>query len=175
MNSLDITVQTFLISARTPMVTDFMYIVSTLFDFSAQFILIALCVAGLIFLVRGKKYTLLFSLSLIIGGALIYLLKIFFDVSRPLNFVVSAFGQSFPSGHATTATIFFGMLVYIFDDCLSRIWRNILNIFCLLSVILVSFSRLYLGAHWLSDISGGILLGFVVTYLSIKVFNTMVK
>lgn len=173
MSSVDVATQTYLASIRTSFVTDLMYILTVVFDvttfYSAfTFILIVLCVAVLIHLVRGFRYGLLFALSLVSGAILSYILKLVFNVSRPMDNVISVMGYSFPSYHATTATIFFGMLMYIFHGKLKTGWNIVFNLFCVAMILLVSFSRVYLGAHWLSDVIGGILLGLTVIFVFVK-------
>ena len=171
MHAIDIFVQSYFSLTRTPLLTEFFYLLTILFDFSLPFILVTLCVATLIYIVRGYRYTLLFLLTLISGGAIVYFLKIFFNVARPTGGVIQVLGQSFPSGHATIATIFFIMLVYIFDDYLDGLRKIAFNIFCLAFIFLVSFSRVYLGVHWLSDVIGGIILGFCISYLATSLFK----
>jgi undecaprenyl-diphosphatase len=58
--------------------------------------------------------------------------------------------QSFPSGHVAASTAFFGVLL---------IARRRIGIACLAIPILIGFSRMYLGAHYLSDVVCAAVLG----------------
>lgn len=171
MNSIDIFVQNYFSTARTSGMTEFMYLLTTLFDLSVLFIITTFCVGGLIYIVRNFKYTVLFWFSLILGAVFVYVLKLLFNVNRPVDAVISAFGQSFPSYHATISTIFFVMLMYIFDGHFNSPKRTIFNTFCVAGILLVSFSRVYLGAHWLSDVLGGIVLGSLISFVAVKIFR----
>ncbi len=174
MHSLDTFVQNYFSIVRTPHLTELMYIVSRFFDVSFYFVTIVLCFSLLIYLVRNLKYTILFISTLVSSSILVYFLKLFFNVNRPPYPVVYAFGQSFPSYHSTMATIFFIMLIYIFDDYLKTFSRILFNSFCIGVIILVSFSRLYLGEHWFSDVFFGIILGSVISYISILIFRRVI-
>jgi len=88
---------------------------------------------------------------------------------------MQVFGPSFPSYHATVATVFFVMLMYIFDDYLRGFWRVLFNVVCVFLIFLVAFSRVYLGVHWLSDVSAGILIGSALSYLAILIFRKFNK
>ncbi len=167
--SLDIFVQNYFSHIRTPFVTEFMYLASGFFDVTASFVAVVLCVAFLVYLVRGKLYSVLFMGSLVFAAVSVYFLKVFFDVARPLDPVVYAFGQSFPSYHATASTVFFVMLMYIFDKHLSLFSRVLFNAACILAIIVVSFSRIYLGIHWLTDVVFGVFFGLVISYVSVMI------
>lgn len=169
MHSIDLVVQNYLSSARTPAITSLMYMVSKFFDLSFYSVAVVILVGLLVYMFRGRRYAFLFILSLTAGVILAYFAKSFFNVGRPIDEVMSVFGQSFPSYHATIATVFFGMLMYTFDTYFKRFWRVIFNSLCVFIILLVSFSRLYLGVHWLSDVLGGIILGICVCLMAAKI------
>jgi len=60
--------------------------------------------------------------------------------------------HSFPSGHVGASTAFFGVLL---------IARRRIGIACLAIPILIGFSRMYIGAHYLSDVVCAAVLGFL--------------
>ena len=61
--------------------------------------------------------------------------------------------HSFPSGHVGASTAFFGVLL---------IARRRIGLVCLAIPILIGFSRMYLGAHYLSDVVCAAVLGIFV-------------
>ena len=156
-------------SIRSSGITEFMYMVSHFFDFSVYSILVFLLVAILIKIVRGIRYSIIFLSSIFLTGVSVLLLKILFNVARPSDSVISAFGQSFPSYHATVSTVFFIMLMYVFDRFFKSSGRILFNSICTASILLISFSRIYLGVHWFSDVIAGILLSILISYFSIKI------
>lgn len=87
------------------------------------------------------------------------------------QFYVSA-ENSYPSGHAARAafiTILIGFFVWK-SKMLDRT-RKMFVIVCLTIYDLVMFtSRIYLGEHWMSDVTGGALLGFAMGMLSLTTF-----
>lgn len=108
---------------------------------------------------RGQVYWLWALLLGVPGGMLLnVLLKYVFQRSRP-EFeqpLVTLMTYSFPSGHASAATLFYGLLAsYVMIA--RRGWSVRLGTAaaCTLMVLLVAFSRVYLGAHYLSDVLAG--------------------
>ncbi len=171
MNIFDLWVVSYIQTIRTPWATDFFTVVSNLFDFSLVSICLAILIAVLIYMIRGRAYAFSFSIAMVVGAVSAWVLKNLFDIPRPQFALMEVFGQSFPSYHATIATIFFVMLMYVFDNHLSGVTRVLFNIFCILGICIVAFSRVYLGVHWVSDIAGGILLGLIISTISTNLFR----
>ncbi|WP_069174028.1 phosphatase PAP2 family protein [Streptomyces griseus] len=80
--------------------------------------------------------------------------------------VDSAHYAAFPSGHAMTAIVTCGLLLWLLRlyGVSPLLWRTAVVV-AAVSVLGVAFTRLYLGVHWLSDVVGGLLLGGAVTAL----------
>lgn len=96
-------------------------------------------------------------------------LKFALKLPRPISVYhegVSIYG--FPSGHTTMSTVIFGFLAVLLAQGMTTTYRWIPYVTASLLIIAIAFSRLYLGAHWLSDVLGGATLGTAwVAFLSI--------
>jgi membrane-associated phospholipid phosphatase len=91
-------------------------------------------------------------------------LKMAINRPRPTPDLVTIYlpetGKSFPSGHAFFAILVLGMLAYLAITYLSKPGMRLLTLLVfLILIILVGASRIYLGAHWTSDIVGGYIVG----------------
>lgn len=100
-------------------------------------------------------------------------LKTFWDRARPdaeiVNVAVQTAGTSFPSGHSMGATAFYGALAALAWIHLDpRRTRLPITITLAALPIAVGISRVYLGAHWLSDVVAGIALGLLVLIPSVR-------
>ncbi|MFF5899653.1 phosphatase PAP2 family protein [Streptomyces argenteolus] len=82
--------------------------------------------------------------------------------------VDSAHYAAFPSGHAMTAAVTCGLLMWLLrlHGAQAPVWWASLAL-AVVSVAGVSLTRLYLGVHWLTDVVGGVLLGGAVVALSV--------
>jgi hypothetical protein len=78
---------------------------------------------------------------------------------------------SFPSGHATISAVVLAYLAFLLTRGQSRRWRIGIGVTCAVYVALVGFSRLYLGAHWMSDVLGGFSFGLAAAALSAMVYT----
>lgn len=86
----------------------------------------------------------------------IALLKHGIQSIRPNSFRHS---YSFPSGHTTLATVLYGGIAYFTASRWPERARWLCYLCATIAVILIALSRIYLGAHWLTDVFGGMLLG----------------
>lgn len=94
---------------------------------------------------------------------------------RPLDTLVEVFlpagGRSFPSGHVMLYTVFFGFLFFL---AWMRLPRSLLRTLILLAtgamVLLVGPSRIFLGAHWLSDVVAAHILGFIILAFAVEFY-----
>ncbi len=99
------------------------------------------------------------------------LLKNSFRIERPVGVegiesqrLHTATGFAFPSGHTQGATAFWtGMMTYV-----RRRWMYLLGTAL---IVLVAFSRMYLGVHWPSDVIGGVAAGVLSVLLINRVFD----
>ncbi|USX25229.1 phosphatase PAP2 family protein [Oxalobacteraceae bacterium OTU3CINTB1] len=108
---------------------------------------------------RGQIYWIwALVLSVPCGMLLNVLLKVTFQRSRPVfeEPLVTLATYSFPSGHASAATLFYG-LVACYVMIARKGWSVRLGTAaaCTVMILLVAFSRVYLGAHYLSDVLAG--------------------
>ncbi len=132
---------------------------------SAQFLVPAniLLILFVLFIKKQQYDALKISAIIIIGTAVLFLLKFLLQRQRPLlPLIAKAHGYSFPSGHSFSSIVFYGMLAYIG-------YKNIKNNFLKWSLIvllfmlagMVGFSRIYLKLHYASDVIAGFSLGII--------------
>lgn len=95
------------------------------------------------------------------------LLKVAVDRPRPSPELVQVFSPEkdpgFPSGHALYAVVVLGLVVYFcFVSLRSRSLQMLILASMIALVLIVGVSRVYLGAHWPSDVLGGYVVGGVL-------------
>ena len=89
-------------------------------------------------------------------------LKLYFDRPRPEVFdrLTHTASSSFPSGHAMSATVVYGTVGYLLARLHKRPWaRAVTLLLAVTMILLICFSRLYLGVHYPSDVLAGIVIG----------------
>ncbi len=130
-----------------------------------------LCILFLLFM-ENKKVDIVIIINMLIMWVLIGTLKRIFKRNRPnINPLVEEEGYSYPSGHTMTATIFYGFLIFlIIISNITIPLKIILTSLFVLLVLLIGYTRVYLGVHFLSDVIGAILFGS--SYLLLYIFFT---
>jgi membrane protein DedA with SNARE-associated domain/membrane-associated phospholipid phosphatase len=154
-------------SRATPIIIQVMLVISQLNGPSA--ITTYTVLAGWYLGVKRDWYWLTCLLVTIPTGMLLnVLMKYAFHRARPSfeHPILTIATYSFPSGHAAGSTLFYGTLAAILVAKIHR-WQTRVNIvlIAIMIVLLVSFSRIYLGVHYLSDVLAGMVEG--VAWLSL--------
>ncbi len=149
-----------LASHREPLLTTVMQVITSL---GSTVVVIPILVAGLAFTyLRTRSTTLVVVLAASSAGGQLLddVVKALVGRPRPnIHPLVDTSGSAFPSGHATAATALFLALAYVLTRergwaASTWIWAGALFV-----AMLVGFSRVYLGAHWPTDVVGGFALG----------------
>lgn len=143
---------------RTPLFDKF-FIFFNLID-NAVFIIILIAIIWASNWKVGVKILYVLILGVIFND----FFKIFLKQPRPFNidpslFVIYVKGYGFPSGNAQNALFYGGLVIHYLKN--KRLaWILGLNI-----IFWVSLSRIYLGVHFLTDVLGGWVLGFLMLYI----------
>ena len=146
--------------ARTSGMSQFFYGVTW---FGSAYATVGAVVLGTAILLWQRKRRNVFILWLLVGGvaAFVQVGKRTFVRQRPLQVAYyPETGYSFPSGHSATAMTLYGLLGYWFVRSKhGRQNRVLIGVAAVGLILVVGFSRIYLGVHFLSDVLGGYLLG----------------
>ena len=94
---------------------------------------------------------------------------------RPVltNPVAHEGGLSFPSGHAQAAIVGYSVLLLVFLPVMHGAWRRMGVALAVFMVLVIGFSRIALGVHYLSDVLGGFVLGGAWVAAMTAAFNAM--
>jgi undecaprenyl-diphosphatase len=133
---------------------------------------VAIIVVGVCVLLQKQKYIVPFVVTLSVGESITYVTKIAVARARPLGSLVTETDFSFPSGHAMIAVALYGFLVYMGVKHVRTSWkkRALVSLGVLL-VLLIGFSRLYLGVHYMSDVVVGYGIGALALLTGVYVFR----
>jgi undecaprenyl-diphosphatase len=142
-------------------------------------VLIAIgAIVALILVAFGRRRDALFAIVPVAVAQLANVgLKFMFSSPRPTTDYVAvadpAPGFGFPSGHTMTTVVLIGSLAYILlrqTDCR---WRRAgIASFVVLVALAMGFSRVYVGAHWPSDVLGAYLWGTAFIGLAITTYQS---
>jgi membrane protein DedA with SNARE-associated domain len=153
--AIDLAVHDLMLALRNPLADYPLAALASLGDWQVLLPAIAVGMAYLIWRQRWMAATHWLA-ALAFGFALTELLGTTVDVVRPPS---ASSGFGFPSVAVTMATITFGFFAVLIGRELpgrTRVWPYLVSG---VVVTIIGFSRIYLGAHWLSDVIGGMLFG----------------
>ena len=132
---------------------------------------VSIIIASLFFYLTSRRREAGFIFAVLLADLLNTLIKLLIHRPRPTladaKVLLSFTETGFPSGHVVHYVVFFGFLlaVMIVDKTISLSWRIVVGGLSSFLILTVSLSRIYLGAHWATDVIGGYLFGFA--YLGI--------
>lgn len=131
---------------------------------------------SLLFFATYHRREAYFTLITIIPDLFNILVKILIHRPRPTlenAKVLLTFTQTgFPSGHVVHYVVFFGFLlaVMVVNKKIPLLWRILVGILSASLILAVSISRIFLGAHWATDVLGGYLFGIIYLGIILKFY-----
>ena len=162
---VDVLVLEALAAVRRPYWTGFFRVVTNLVH--PYFVALITSLLGAYFLLRGRrKWLILLLVNSALGLFLSYGLKALFIRPRPSVVLplVTETTFSYPSGHSVGVVILYGFVARYagLRYPAARFWVIAVTISL---VLLVAFSRLYLGVHYPTDVVAGVLLAYLAQHL----------
>jgi len=133
-------------------------------------LIMVLAVAAVFFAFSYRREAL-FTVLTLSSGVVSTIIKMLIDRPRPTKDLVRIIEitrqQSFPSGHTLFYTVFFGFIIVMMGNLKSvNIYlRGTITVISGLLILLIPFSRIYLGAHWFTDVLGGAMLGILCVFV----------
>jgi len=165
---LDMWISSNISQIYTPIFTKVMILITSIDNpLPIGFIVLLIC----IYLGYKKYYSdTIFFLSSIFGSSLLmFIIKFLVQRHRPQLHIIEVSGYSFPSGHATISTALAFSLYLILSKRVK--YKKILFSLCIIYPLVISFSRVYLNVHYLSDVVAGIGLALFWVSLVALVFE----
>jgi undecaprenyl-diphosphatase len=142
---------------------------------ATPFVLVILT-AIVLFIARLRVAAAICAIGAALGSILDTLLKELSDRPRPTSSLVQVLGhydqESFPSGHVFFYVEFFGFLLFLSLLYLKPgLGRRVVVVMLSLLIALIGVSRVYLGAHWPSDVVGAYLGGGIWLWIMIATYR----
>ncbi|NLZ74890.1 MAG: phosphatase PAP2 family protein [Erysipelotrichia bacterium] len=133
--------------------------------------MVAVAVMGFVYWSIDKRKGERIGAAIMLAGVMTPFLKNIFKRLRPyqcsneIKLLRNIDGYSFPSGHSSSSGALFSSLAVMFKE------SKVLQVFGILIPFLVAFSRIYLGAHWPTDVVVGLAVGFLCCLIATKVID----
>ncbi len=169
-NNLDNQIYNLLRSIENANITCIMIFIS----YMGSAIALVVLSIGLYILIKNKKNSKFIVLNLILSYFLNETLKLIIRRQRPPRLqIIAENGYSFPSGHSMISFAYYGFLIYLVNKNIkNKKIKTPLIVFLSLLILVIGISRIYLGVHYVTDVIGGFVFGFIYLFLLIKyVYN----
>jgi membrane protein DedA with SNARE-associated domain/membrane-associated phospholipid phosphatase len=169
---MDAAVSTLVQGWRTPQIDMFMIAITSLGD---GVVIIAVLLATAAWLVAHgrRKLAAGLLLTLALAALAVPVLKSALVVPRPIDLYTGADAFSFPSGHATSSAALFASLAWLSTHNAPLRWKIVGFALAGLLITAIAASRVYLAAHWPSDVLAGLALGSTLAALYALVFRRL--
>ncbi|MBM6754782.1 phosphatase PAP2 family protein [Lactobacillus alvi] len=133
----------------------------------------ALAIGISLVLTQRFKFTILYCLIVLSGTLLNKIIKHIVLRPRPQSDVLIHYaGYSFPSGHSSGVVLIIGStLLFLWASHQSKQLKIFETSLIIALILLIGFSRIYVGAHYPSDVLGGWCLGAVVILFWQNIFQ----
>lgn len=105
------------------------------------------------------------TLAFVAASLFVPLTKSTLHRSRPISLFDGADSYSFPSGHSTMSMVVLGLVALTLAQSVPLIWRRMIYLVAAMLIALIGFSRIYLLAHWPTDVAAGFLFGGGLVFL----------
>ncbi len=166
--NIDYFVEKYIVGKRNDTITIIMKVFSFL---GSAYVLIPIAIIFLI-IDKFKKKSIFVASNLTVVFLFNLIIKTIVKRERPMSMIISERGYSFPSGHATTNMAFYGFLLYlVYKYIKNKALKWSICVVLGLLILFIGFSRIYLGAHYFSDVCGGFIIGICYLVILIKIFN----
>lgn len=141
-----------MVTVRTPIWTIPALVLDQVGGGISSIVYVPLTIIGGLLIWRRPWAALYYVIAAVTSGVIVTIIKNLVGRPRPTAILVQPDFGSFPSGHSATAALIATTLTIIF-------WRRWVLIAGLVYTLLMMLSRTYLGAHWILDTVGGMLVG----------------
>jgi membrane protein DedA with SNARE-associated domain len=154
----DLSVHNMMQDLRNAPADEIMVMVTMLGD---GFVMIAMAIAMVAWLLWRREWRIAAAAFLTIFAARLFvpLMKLWLQRPRPAELSGLPEVFSFPSGHTTFATVTLGVFAVLASHGMRSWGKAVVFAGAGIAIIAISYSRIYLGAHWMSDVLGGFLFG----------------
>lgn len=161
-HKIDALVYSFITINKSDNLTIFMKIITVLGGVKFMIIL-AIFLFVVYYICHAKNKAFVTAAILLISTIINNIIKLLIKRPRPEFIMVLEKSFSYPSGHVMAATTLYGLLIYYLTRRkLKKPLKILGTTLLLLLIFLIAISRIYLGAHYFSDVFGAIVLSVVL-------------